>query len=115
MNISSIVITLKDKADKDTILSQLGEFFGVEIITHENEKIVAVVTADDVNAEVGIFRQIEQISGVATVAMVYAYQEDIEFDKNKLEIKNEISEILKDDNIKAEDICYNGSVHYKVR
>ncbi|MBE2984879.1 chaperone NapD [Campylobacter sp. RM9344] len=115
MNISSVVINLKEKADKNLVLNELSKFKDVEIIAHKNDKIVAVVTADDVNGEVATFRRMEMIEGVATVAMVYAYQEDVEFDKDKLDKKQGISEILTNDNVKAEDICYNGSVHYKVR
>lgn len=115
MNISSVVITLKDGSDKEFVLSHLAEFYGIEVIASQDDKIVAVVSADDVSAEVGIFKQVEMINGVANVAMVYAYQEDIEFDRDKLELKNDISEILTNDDIKAENICYNGSVHYKVK
>ncbi|WP_069636900.1 chaperone NapD [Campylobacter pinnipediorum] len=111
MNISSVIVYV-DKPDLvDEVLASLANVADCEIITHERLKIVAVITVDSVNEEVKKFKELEAISGVSSVAMVYTYQEDIEFDKDKIDI----SDMLKNDDIKAEDIVYNGSVGYKIK
>ena len=52
---------------------------------------------------------------MVSVAMVYSYQEDAQENRERLEANGKISEILTSDDVKAEDITYGGSVHYKVR
>ncbi|WP_169752809.1 chaperone NapD [Campylobacter mucosalis] len=115
MNISSVIINLKDKNFMQSALDELSKVSDCELVANQDDKIVAVITADDVNGEIAMFKKLEAINGVTNVAMVYTYQEDIEIDKDKLEIKTDISEILTNENITAEQICYNGSVNYKVK
>lgn len=114
MNISSVIINLKDESFLNSVLLSLRDVLDCEIVANEGAKIVAVITADSVDGEIKKFRELEAINGVSSVVMVYAYQEDIEFDKDKLEISSGISEILTNENLKAEDIVYNGHVGFKV-
>lgn len=111
MNISSVIISVRDAASVSGVLTNLAQIEACEIIASEGEKIVAVLTAKDVSEEIRLFRQIEQIDGVLAVAMVYAYQEDVEFDKNKLELTQELSSVLTDETIDARDIVYNGHIN----
>ncbi|AQW80692.1 chaperone NapD [Campylobacter pinnipediorum] len=111
MNISSVIIYIDKPNLVDEVLARVKEVKDCEIITYEGIKIVAVITVDSVNEEVKKFKELESISGVSSVAMAYTYQEDIEFDKDKIDI----SDMLKNDDIKAEDIVYNGSVGYKIK
>lgn len=115
MNISSVIINLKNESFLGDVLTRLKNVSECEVVTSQNTKIIAVITADDVNAEVAKFREIEAIDGVGSVAMVYAYQEDIEFDKDKLDIGQDVAEILQNETIRAEDIVYNGHVGAKVK
>lgn len=115
MNISSLIIYLKDESYVDSVLQNLKDISDCEIVAYEDAKIVVVITANSVDGEIRKFREIEAIDGVLNVSMVYTYQEDIHFDKDKLDIKQDLSPVLTDDNIKAEDIVYNGHVGFKVK
>lgn len=114
MNISSVIVNLKDDSVLNYVLEALKGVKDCEIIAYENAKIVAVITVDDVNAEIAKFREIEALKGVSSVVMVYTYQEDIEFDKDKFDLSENVAEILKNDDIKAENIVYGGHVGPKL-
>lgn len=115
MNISSVIISVREEGLISSVLESLSAIKDCEIVTHEKDKIVAILSADDVDGEIKLFKEVERVDGVLAVAMVYAYQEDVEFDKDKLEIKRELSEILTNDDIDARDIVYHGHINYKVK
>ena len=115
MNISSLIIYLKDSSKNAAVQQNLGEFKECEIAAAQDDKIVVVVSAKDIDDEIRIFKNIEAIEGVVGVAMVYSYQEDAYDNKQKPQMQGRISEILTNDDIKAEDITYGGSVKHKVK
>ncbi|MCD8213050.1 MAG: chaperone NapD [Campylobacter sp.] len=115
MNISSLVIYLKDTAKSGIVQQELVNFKECEVIAAQYDRIVVVVSAKDIDDEIKIFKKIEAIEDVASAAMVYSYQEDAYKNKEKLESQGRLSEILSNDNVKAEDICYGGSVNHKVK
>jgi len=100
MNISSLIVYTDNK--NESVKGEISKLKECEIITDAEDRIVVVVSS-------------ESISGVVSVAMVYSYQEDAQENRERLEANGKISEILTSDDVKAEDIAYGGSVHYKVR
>ena len=113
MNISSLIVYTDNK--NESVKSEIGKLKECEIITDAEDRIVVVVSSESIEDEIRVFKMIEGISGVVSVAMVYSYQEDAQENRDKLEASGKISEILTSDGVKAEDIAYGGSVHYKVR
>ena len=113
MNISSLIVYTDNK--NESVKSEIGKLKECEIITDAEDRIVVVVSSKSIEDEIRVFKMIEGISGVVSVAMVYSYQEDAQENRERLEANGKISEILTSDDVKAEDITYGGSVHYKVR
>ncbi|WP_107686562.1 chaperone NapD [Campylobacter concisus] len=113
MNISSLIVYTDNR--NESVKNEIKKLKECEIITDADDRIVVVVSSESIEDEIRIFKMIEGISGVVSVAMVYSYQEDAEENRKKLEENGRISEILMNDNVKAEDIAYGGSVHYKVK
>lgn len=113
MNISSLIVYTDNK--NESVKSEIGKLKECEIITDAEDRIVVVVSSESIEDEIRVFKMIEGISGVVSVAMVYSYQEDAQENRERLEASGKISEILTSDDVKAEDIAYSGSVHYKVR
>lgn len=113
MNISSLIVYTDNK--NESVKAEISKLKECEIIADADDRIVVVVTSDDIEGEIRNFKKIEAIKDVVSVAMVYSYQEDAEENRQKLEESGKISEILINDNVKAEDIAYSGSVHYKVK
>ncbi|WP_229203845.1 hypothetical protein [Campylobacter anatolicus] len=66
-----------------------------------------VVTAENIDDEIRVFKNIETIDSVAGVVMVYSYQEDCDEDRVRLEAEGRISEILTNNELKAKDIGHN--------
>jgi len=113
MNISSLIVYTDNK--NESVKSEIGKLKECEIITDADDRIVVVVSSESIEDEIRVFKMIEAVSGVVSVAMVYSYQEDAQENRDKLEASGKISEILTSDDVKAEDIAYGGSGHYKVR
>ena len=115
MNISSIVIHVKDMDLLSEILENLRRIEGCEVVANERDKIVALVSVENFDDELSSFKEIERMNGVASVAMVYSYQEDLDGDLQALNARSELSEILTDDDMNARDIRYGGSVYHRVK
>lgn len=110
MNISSVVINVKNGGVIEDIKARIADVEGCEIITNDENRIIVVVGVESFDDELKTFHTLEKIDGVANVTMVYSYQEDLDLDLEKLKDKVEISEILTNDNIQAQDIVYQGHI-----
>lgn len=113
MNISSIIIYINDQKALDSVLSSLENINEVEIVTHAEDRVVALISSSDVDGEIATFRRIEALPNVISVAMVYSYQEELESDMVALEqnIKTKkLSEILTRDDIDAKNVKYGGEL-----
>lgn len=78
MNISSLVIYTN--SEQAMVLDELSKFKQIEIIAHENDKIVALMSCDNSDEEIATFKKIEAIENVISVAMIYSYQEELQQD-----------------------------------
>lgn len=115
MNISSVIVHIKDENLMDDILNSLRKMSECEVVAYENLKIVALISVENFEDELETFKAMERINGVAGVAMVYSYQEDLEGDLERLKASGKLSEVLTNEDMQARDIVYSGSVHHKVK
>lgn len=115
MNISSVIILLKDISFERSVKNSVCEIKECEIAASENGKIVAVISAQNFDEELEIFKRLEKIDGVAGVSMIYSYQEDLEGDIKRLEESGKLSEILTSETIDARNIIYGGHIGDRVK
>lgn len=113
MNISSIII-YTNKISNQQILQEIKKIQEVEIVTVADDKIVALINSKNNDDEITIFRKLETIKDVISVAMVYAYQEEIQQDIQNIKEAEPVSKMLNEENIKAEQIVYNGHIGDKI-
>lgn len=111
MNISSVIINLKDESVKNAVLGDLSRLDECELVTNEGAKIICLINAKDVDDEIRIFRAIEAIKGVNSVTMAFSYQEDLDFSPESFKIH----QMLNDENLNAQNIVYNGHVGFKIK
>ena len=110
MNISSLVVYKKDGASEQEIILQIEQVKGCEVVAAQEGKIVVVMSAENLDGEIELFKVLESVEGVAGVAMIYSYQEDLQKDVESIKKSGKISEILFDESIDAKDIVYNGNI-----
>ncbi len=110
MNISSLIVYLKDGADEAAVKAELVKFEGCEIVTSGEGKIVITIESEVLGSEFGSFRAIQNLEGVSDIGMVYSYQDlDDQIDKAE---HNDIGEIVrKVDASNPEDIKYSGKIN----
>lgn len=111
MNISSVIINLKDESVKNGVLDDLAKINECELVTNEGQKIISLINAKDIDDEIRIFRAIEAINGVSSVTMAFSYQEDLDFNPENVKLH----QMLNDENLNAKNIVYNGHVGFKIK
>lgn len=111
MNISSVIIHVNQF---DQVLEGLGGIKGCEVGLSDRDKhiIIAVIEADDVNAEMEILGKISALDGVVEANMHYSYAQE-ELEKARENISEEISHILSDD-VSLDEVRYSGSVYNQI-
>ncbi|NLK66153.1 MAG: chaperone NapD [Campylobacteraceae bacterium] len=107
MNISSIVVYLKDIKFIDSVKEKISSLKECEIIADKDESIVVVVSSDDFNSQIAVFKTIKEFEGVLDVAMIYNYDE-LEDEYKELENAPAVSQIL-DDEFDAKNVKYSGT------
>ncbi|MGP1485470.1 MAG: chaperone NapD [Campylobacter sp.] len=113
MNISSLIVYVKDDEVVKNVISEIEKMQGCEIITSQNGKIIVVMSVENIDEEIKNFKNIEKITAVTSVAMIYSYQEDLQDDLKNLNIDATSEKIFK--NIDAKDIIYNGAVANRIK
>ncbi len=110
MNISGIVVkTTEDKYR--SVLKALGSSGICEVHFHEKGKIIITIEGESTDEEIKKLKIVESMDGVLSAEMVYAYSKnELESERNKLELSGEVPEWLNDDNIKAHQIKYKGNI-----
>ncbi|CUU68665.1 chaperone NapD [Campylobacter hyointestinalis] len=108
MNISSVVINVADLNLMSDIANLVLDIDGCEVVAQNENKIVALIESQSFDDEIKSYKSIERLPGIATVSMIYSYQnldEDIEKSNN-----NNIGDILrKIDESSVDDIEYHGN------
>ena len=108
MNISSLVIYTNNELKN--VLDELCKFKHLEIITHENDRIVALISCENQDQEIATFKKIENLKNVISVAMIYSYQEELENDISALKnSKQDVAQKLNQSS-DASQIRYSGEL-----
>lgn len=110
MNISGIVIKVREERLND-VLEELDGSDICEVHYHERNKIIVTIEGASTDEEIKKLKSIEMTKGVLSAEMVYAYSEkELEEERGKIEISDNVPDWLNDDNIKAGQIKYNGNI-----
>jgi len=116
MNVSSIVVQARNEFI-DGLVEVLKNCDFCDYHFHDASigKIIVTVEGDGVEQEMANVRKIEALDHVISAEMMMAYSED-ELDKqrDKLDISDVVPDVLKDNTIRAEDITYNGDLKKKL-
>ena len=77
MPVSGVVLTCSDGC-ADDVATRIADFGGVEVhgVLPEG-RIVAVIEADSIDAEVDLVARLHEVAGVVTVRMAYHNFEDL--------------------------------------
>ncbi len=116
MNISSIVVQCKsehfDAVKKWCEESTICDYhFGDK----EKGKIIITIEGESVEEEIEKLRQIQLAPHVIAADMMMTYQEDmLDEEFKKLQEKDPVPAWLNDENVKAEDIVYQGDLKKKI-
>ncbi len=114
MNISSIVVQTLPKY-LDEVVQSLKECEVCDYHLHDEKgRIIITIEGEGVAEELKKLRVIEEIPHVVAADMQMAYSED-ELDAHMEVINgsNAVPKMLNDENIKPEDIVYNGDLKKK--
>ncbi len=115
MNISSIIVQVKPERIEE-VINMLQNVDFCEYHLHDDKgRIIVTIEGEGVEEEIIKLKQVQQIKNVISADMVYSYaEEELEKERNKIELENNLPNWLNDDNIKAEDINYQGSIKGKL-
>jgi len=108
VNISSVIINLKDVSFFEAVCERAAAVAGCEVCGGEGRRVVAVLESESFEEHMAAFRALEALEGVADVVMVYDFQELGEA-REKAEC-NDIGKIVRAiDEAAWEDVRYNGN------
>ncbi len=116
MNISSIVIQAKSEYI-DSIVEQIQECDFCEYYLHDKQKgkIIVVVEGESTDDEIQSVKKIEQIPHVISATMMMSYsEEELDKEREKLGMEDDVPQMLNDDTIEIKDIVYNGDLKKKI-
>lgn len=115
MNVSSVVVQAKSES-----IDELVEIFSncdfCEYHFHDKDagKIVVTVEGEGVDEEIEKIKIIQQTPHVISADMMMAYSEDeLEKEREKVDINPDVPKMLNDEEVKAEDIVYYGDIKKK--
>ncbi len=112
MNVSSVLVVTNPE-NVENVKKELEESGLCDVYFSDDKgRIIVVIEGEDVNEETFKLRQIQNIPGVLSANMVFAYsEEEWESAAEYLQkLSNEVPEILNDENVRAEDIVYKGHI-----
>lgn len=74
-------------------------------------RIIITIEGAGVEEEIGKLRRIQQMPGVISAEMMFAYsEEELEMLKNRVEANQHMPAWLNDETVRAEDIRYHGDL-----
>lgn len=110
MNISSAIVKTQPEAT-ESVIALLKDVEFCEIHLHEGAQIIITIAAKKLDNEIATIRKIEKMKGVYTAEVIYSYSEDeLNAERDKIEMAPEHPAWLNDENVKAEDIKYHGDL-----
>jgi len=112
MNISGIIVKTLPQYTND-LIEKLKKIQNVDYHFHDElGHIIVTIEAEDVSSEIALLSKIEKLPHVISAEMSYAYAEE-ELEKERdviLSSKDPVPNTLKDENINAKNIKYQGDV-----
>ena len=111
MNISSLVVYLKDQSLAQNLIAEISKIEGCEVAANQNDKIVVTIESEELDYEIKVFKNIQAMQGVRDVSMIYTYQ-DLDDDIEAVNNNNLENIMLEIDSKDAKDIEYSG--HLKI-
>lgn len=108
MNISSVVVNVKENFTQQ-VKKMIDGLKGCEIVASNDDKIVVLITALNLDDELKKFKSIEHLEYVNSVSMVYSYQEDI-----KEDLSQSLIDSFLNDDIDAKNIKYSGDLYKNI-
>lgn len=115
MNVSSIVVQARPEYIDGLVEAfKSSDLCDYHFHDKEKGKIIITIEGEGVTEEIAKLKQIEKFPHVIAADMMMAYSEDeLEAERDKIEVERKIPAILLDDNIRAEDIVYHGDLKKK--
>ncbi|PID47727.1 MAG: nitrate reductase [Proteobacteria bacterium] len=115
MNISSIVVQAKSE-DIDELVEIFSncDFCEYHFSDKEKGKIIVTIEGEGVDEEIKNIKIIQQTPKVISADMMMTYSEDeLEKEREKIQMSSIVPSMLNDEDIRAEDIIYYGDVKKK--
>ena len=114
MNISSAIIKVA-QGRLGCVHMLVDKVKSCEVHACENSKIAVTIEGESIDNEIAVVKQLETIPGVLSVEIVYSYSEnELEKERNKIEMGADFPEWLNDENISASDIRYHGNLRKNI-
>jgi nitrate reductase NapD len=114
MNISSVVVQTVPKY-LDEVVASLKNSDACDYHLHDDKgRIIITIEGEGVSEELKKMKVIEMIPHVVSAEMQMAYSEDeLDAHMERLENADAVPKMLHDDELKPEDIIYNGDLKKK--
>lgn len=110
MNISSLIVNLKDLSFCTSVKEKILSLDNAEVIDVIDNKLIVVLQSIDLNCEIKSFKFIEKIDGVVCINMVYSAQ-DLYDDMEKIKYSNSTQIMQKFERLAPKDIKYGGDIN----
>lgn len=108
MNISSLIVIAADET-AESVINEIQSISGCEVPMSENNILIVSIEGENIASDSEKMKQIENIEGVISAKLVYSYSEDeLDAEKQKIEMAENFPEWLNEENIDARDIPYSG-------
>ena len=108
MNISSLIVMVSE-GDAERVVNEIKSISGCDVPISENNILIVSIEGENIESETEKMKKIESIDGVISAKLVYAYAEDeLEAEKQKIEMSEDFPEWLNEENMNARDIPYSG-------
>lgn len=116
MNVSSIVVQAKSDYIEDLVEQvKLCDFCDYHFHDVAKGKIIVTVEGAGVEEEMANVRKIEALPHVVSAQMMMAYSEDeLDAQRDKLQLSDVVPQMLTDDTVRAQDITYHGDLKKKL-
>ena len=114
MNVSGILVQAKAENVED-VVKRLEDSGICDVYTHDElGRIIVTIDGDGIDEEIEKLNELQKIDGVITADMHYSYSEDeLKKAREDFALGDEVPEMLKDDDLRAQDIVYHGDLRKK--
>ena len=110
-NVSSLVVLCAPE-NIESLWNRINAMEGAEChYRDESGKIIVTLESQNIDEEIRRLKRIEELEGVISAQMIYAYHsKELQSLREDIEKQEAIPNVLRDENQKAEDIAYGGDV-----